>query len=239
MAKKKKSPAKKLGIIIFIIITLSLIITFFLYHKYSQPSLENFSKERTSDFDNAKLITLKTNDLSFKIPDDWYHDSRYANTNGSNSSTPYALGYISFDNIPPLVDFKHMSISAESKSNPEYKSLESFNNQLTKVRFGTDNVKSREIKINNNTFLVTEYMSNPWYEKEAVMEFNNKYYWFHLMTKDNYSLYSNYFDQILSTIKFIDSEGAFCGGFAGKACPEGYTCRLDGNYPDAGGKCIK
>ncbi len=47
------------------------------------------------------------------------------------------------------------------------------------------------------------------------------------------------FDQILSTFKFTDSEGAFCGGFAGTACPEGYACRLDGNYPDAAGKCVK
>lgn len=34
-------------------------------------------------------------------------------------------------------------------------------------------------------------------------------------------------------------ENSFCGGFAGITCPEGYTCKLDGNYPDAGGKCIK
>lgn len=30
----------------------------------------------------------------------------------------------------------------------------------------------------------------------------------------------------------------FCGGIAGISCPQGYTCNLDGNYPDAGGKCI-
>lgn len=34
-------------------------------------------------------------------------------------------------------------------------------------------------------------------------------------------------------------EEQFCGGFAGKLCPSGYTCKLDGNYPDAGGKCVK
>jgi hypothetical protein len=47
---------------------------------------------------------------------------------------------------------------------------------------------------------------------------------------------------ILSTFKFTNSEsseGKFCGGIAGIACPEGYTCKLDGNYPDAGGKCAK
>lgn len=30
----------------------------------------------------------------------------------------------------------------------------------------------------------------------------------------------------------------FCGGIAGIPCPAGFTCRLDGNYPDAGGVCV-
>jgi len=30
----------------------------------------------------------------------------------------------------------------------------------------------------------------------------------------------------------------FCGGISGIACPDGYTCQLDGNYPDAGGHCV-
>lgn len=34
-------------------------------------------------------------------------------------------------------------------------------------------------------------------------------------------------------------ESEFCGGIAAIDCPDGYTCKLDGNYPDAGGKCIK
>lgn len=46
---------------------------------------------------------------------------------------------------------------------------------------------------------------------------------------------------ILSTFKFLPdgAEGKFCGGITGKLCPEGLTCKIGGNYPDAGGKCIK
>lgn len=43
--------------------------------------------------------------------------------------------------------------------------------------------------------------------------------------------------QILSTFKFTES--TFCGGIAGIACSTGYKCILDGQYPDAGGKCQK
>lgn len=35
------------------------------------------------------------------------------------------------------------------------------------------------------------------------------------------------------------SQGQFCGGMVGAKCPAGYRCQLDGNYPDAGGVCIK
>lgn len=39
------------------------------------------------------------------------------------------------------------------------------------------------------------------------------------------------------------TEGKFCGGIAGNLpenqCPTGFRCRLDGNYPDAGGKCVR
>lgn len=34
------------------------------------------------------------------------------------------------------------------------------------------------------------------------------------------------------------SQAQFCGGIAGISCPAGFTCKLDGNYPDAGGVCI-
>ena len=36
-----------------------------------------------------------------------------------------------------------------------------------------------------------------------------------------------------------DAQGKFCGGIAGFPCPDGYTCKLEGNYPDAGGVCQK
>lgn len=34
-------------------------------------------------------------------------------------------------------------------------------------------------------------------------------------------------------------EGEFYGGIAGIPCSDGYSCRLEGNYPDAGGVCVK
>lgn len=45
------------------------------------------------------------------------------------------------------------------------------------------------------------------------------------------------FNKIISTFKFTQPN--FCGGIAGIACSTGYKCILDGQYPDAGGKCQK
>ncbi|PIY65129.1 hypothetical protein COY91_03625 [Candidatus Shapirobacteria bacterium CG_4_10_14_0_8_um_filter_39_15] len=45
--------------------------------------------------------------------------------------------------------------------------------------------------------------------------------------------------EVTSTPTPSNPEGKFCGGFAGVACPAGYNCQLDGNYPDASGKCVK
>ena len=41
--------------------------------------------------------------------------------------------------------------------------------------------------------------------------------------------------------KFISEkvfEGSFCGGIAAFQCPVDYACIFDGDYPDAGGKCV-
>lgn len=34
------------------------------------------------------------------------------------------------------------------------------------------------------------------------------------------------------------SKDKMCGGIMGLPCPTGYYCQLDGEYPDAAGKCI-
>jgi hypothetical protein len=34
------------------------------------------------------------------------------------------------------------------------------------------------------------------------------------------------------------SPGQFCGGITGTSCPAGFTCKYDGNYPDASGVCV-
>lgn len=83
------------------------------------------------------------------------------------------------------------------------------------------NKKVPAVWIENNGYILTIYLETPESSKAA------------------------WFDQIISTFKFLDQnvEGRFCGGFAANLpenqCPKGYKCQLDGNYPDAGGKCVK
>lgn len=45
------------------------------------------------------------------------------------------------------------------------------------------------------------------------------------------------------SVKNVLIESRRCGGIAGNLpkyqCPPGYRCQLEGNYPDASGKCVK
>lgn len=54
----------------------------------------------------------------------------------------------------------------------------------------------------------------------------------------NLNTYRAIFDQILSTFQFT-GDSQFCGGIQGIMCSEGYSCKLEGDYPDAGGTCVK
>ena len=56
--------------------------------------------------------------------------------------------------------------------------------------------------------------------------------------KDDYFTQDKDYTQILSTFKFIDQDKTFCGGKRGIRCPNGYTCKFDGYFPDASGICV-
>lgn len=46
----------------------------------------------------------------------------------------------------------------------------------------------------------------------------------------------------LGIIALARKNNKFCGGIAANLpefqCPSGYVCKLEGNYPDAGGRCV-
>ncbi len=44
---------------------------------------------------------------------------------------------------------------------------------------------------------------------------------------------------VIPTQTPVYQEDVFCGGIAGMPCPSGFICELDGNYPDAGGWCVR
>ena len=50
-------------------------------------------------------------------------------------------------------------------------------------------------------------------------------------------------DEIAQSVIFLEQnisiDGRFCGGLAGLICPDGYLCKLDGDYTESAGYCIK
>jgi hypothetical protein len=45
--------------------------------------------------------------------------------------------------------------------------------------------------------------------------------------------------RIVNTLTLDPAIWKFCGGIAAFQCPTGYSCKLDGTFPDAGGHCSK
>jgi hypothetical protein len=84
--------------------------------------------------------------------------------------------------------------------------------------------------------------------------YQNKAYGLYVVVPDksninDLKISNSYVSQFTSSFKYLNVMSAvitvtpaqtlFCGGIAGKTCPAGYHCKLDGNYPDAGGTCVK
>ncbi|MEK7611681.1 MAG: hypothetical protein AAB486_04925 [Patescibacteria group bacterium] len=112
------------------------------------------------------------------------------------------------------------------------------------------NKSSNEVTNITNTLMGKSVKGFEYQNKNSLYIQTNQYFiypengkiWQLSMNINNYSTQEtlSIINQILSTFKFLDqtSEGAFCGGFAGIPCAEGYKCQLEGSYPDAGGTCV-
>jgi hypothetical protein len=102
--------------------------------------------------------------------------------------------------------------------------------------------KPVEIDINNTKWYCAE-QDGPGVHETCLHLNNNNVFIASLVFNDDRNSLKPYLTEIvLSTFKFTSTPttkgtGQFCGGIAAIGCPTGYECRLDGNYPDAGGKC--
>jgi hypothetical protein len=101
----------------------------------------------------------------------------------------------------------------------------------------------QKVKIDNSDALSVENLpvGQSGSLRDVIVIRNEYIYQFNLEPDNEQS--SKEFDQILSTIKFLDqtsSEGKGCGGFAGILCPSGYSCHYsEPYYPDRAGICLK
>lgn len=163
--------------------------------------------------------TYSNNDLSFKYPQNW--NLVNARIEGSD---PKVTIYI-VDKSSTLMNECMQLLSTEDQ-NGVY--LKRFSRVVTGEMCSTNDATPREIWIVPKKDSYTPGVS-----------------YLYSATEETQAL--AIFDQILSTLKFINIdntvEGRFCGGIAANLsenqCPEGYECKLDGNYPDASGKCLK
>ena|SRR3990170_8270888 len=193
-----------------------------------KPSPSSTPSDETS---NWKTYTNKIKGYLIKYPNEWQVSEDILTSDFSSS--PYTSIVKGKLDVQATVN-----IFVEKKTTPasflpseilkEFKFKETtFNSYQAVVAISSGFNTQKWIFINNDS---KAYVLNTWGAEEDQEEIN----------------------QILSTFKFLsttadrdqnNAEGKFCGDIAGNLpenqCPAGYKCQLDGNYPDASGKCVK
>jgi len=183
---------------------------------------------------NWKIYRNEKYGFEFEYPSDWLTDSRILYALVFLNSDPGEYDQTSFwVGIQPVSGFALTHIDCLIQVSTENIELQ---NIIAEKKIFKENTENGDCLANPARTESSETVDITFKNREV--EFVIEYKYPVSRRSDSQSV----LDQILSTFKFTDSEGLegkFCGGIAGVACPEGYTCKLDGNYPDAGGKCVK
>jgi len=217
--------------------------TGFLYYQNQQlkKQLAGYQTQPTPSptFDPTadwKTYTNHTHNISFRYSPSWnltenvgqVEDNKTYNTKvGLSKGNALITMYLNLNGIGGIPQtYEGKSFILDGHNLYQFNKVNSYNN--TKEVGVSDSLTTLGVfKINDITYsIIIAYLAD--YEKSNEENLLRE------------------FDQILSTFKFMDqsgAEGKFCGGIAANLpenqCPEGYQCKLDGNYPDASGVCTK
>ena len=194
---------------------------------------------------NWKTYRNEENGFEFKYPSDWTKKQSFGKKGAEYlvvfggdiknnwTATPGDVifqRYVNFEKLP----FKEFLISYLSSSSPLPEDPED-RKQITKEQIGA----MEETVSHGYSVLLSPDRTNIFIFIDPDV-ISLKIY------KPNTNNHKLLFDQILSTFRFLDEnepnstdEGQFCGGIAGIECPAGYICKLEGNFPDAGGSCVQ
>lgn len=189
----------------------------------------NFTINYPAPFKIREYVNDDSSIFSLGIGDNCIKISAYSKSliNNIQSSDAAVLDYIKYKNLK-INETKVVSYP-NSKTNSD--------NFIFKVTFK----RLEDKNIDDESWFQLEKLNN--YENNGVLPtyFIEKdgVYW---SIESGFGAYGaacdvRAIDQILSTFRFLDKE-TFCGGIAGIRCGEGFTCKLEGNFPDAGGFCV-
>lgn len=205
------------------------------------PSLSPSNSAGQISTANWKTYTNKKYGFSFEYPSDWtILTTPLLSITSPNKPTPYNINVFIYDN-PNQLSLKEL----------EQQSLNDPNN-LSGRGLGVYSNSAQEIKNTNGVigYYATDIPCEPIECELYILPNKDKVFVLRNISTTPQNV-KDIFKQVFSTFKFTDQvatpsgnpEGKFCGGIAGNLpenqCPSGYTCKMDSNYPDAGGTCAK
>ena len=84
----------------------------------------------------------------------------------------------------------------------------------------------------------TQVFTLAWYDNSEINRARNRRYYLEFVQSFSVARVDSGNSNTMESSNKVAAEGEFCGGIAGIACAGSLTCRLSGNYPDAGGICV-
>lgn len=215
------------------------------------PKIEPFPSVEPSLYKNWKTYTAPDKSFSFKYPSEWiFSQSTDISDFGNKELQPLKQLTISFGK--PIT--RNEKIAILSGSPIKEKDIPAFYSALSvmfltypessKIDFknftgsSEENIQSKKF-FEQNEMQVEEYVYGCQNIcADLIFKQNNTY----IIISSSPNADIDQLHTLFTTFNFaepISSEGKMCGGIAAITCPKGYTCKMDGNYPDAGGKCTQ
>lgn len=203
------------------------------------PTPQDIPSPQPDDTASWKTYVSQEGEYSFKYPLDVkiYENEKFSvdGTKVSIKDTVVVLSEV----LPQLNTNYQMSINHKVTFIPSLKDFVDSNISCASM----ESIKGKPYLLGNKEALIFEDTPCGPYGMTSIYSLNKSIgYTIDIESHAGYSQIKKYIEPILSTFEFTNETSPtsdFCGGIAGITCSSGYSCKLDGTYPDAGGKCVK
>lgn len=248
-------------IMLFFAIILTAIVIFagFDSDEKSQKDSENFTKKTATSTPTPQKSTTNwntyTNDIysyQIKYPDNWQEDEESpANNKIFVKTIQSESGRVSLESASVTIETKTLTDAEKEETLEEYLIEEIGQNlELLSIVKNLPEViqLQAEQKIESMESFFVDGNKGLKDEQSAYLKADDSVLIFQLKYADYLERFATppeeTFSLMIESLQLlsenaVNTSAQFCGGVAGLTCPAGFECVLEGDFPDAGGTCVR